>query len=574
MVSLLRTLQDSEPALLPVLASVWGVKIDPKDRERAAKLLAEAMLTPAHAERIWDTLNDGQRGALQLLISNKGKMPETMFTRLFGEIRRMGAGQIERERPLEQPAGTAEALFYRGLIGIAYETTNAGPRGILHIPEDLLAVLPIHKTAYDNLEEVDDDFPEEEMDEDTTVGIILIDKPDNAHPADTSVVDDMTTLLAYIQLNSPAVESDSVADVDALMAHLLTRDAGRLVFLIGLAASAGFIESQSARLYIKRPEVRRWLEHPRHEQVRTLAEAWRGSTVWHDLWHVPGLYVEREAGTMPQYNPAAARQEAIDLLESAAPREGWWSQDSFIDLMKSHDRDFQRPNGDYQSWYIRNDAGEYLTGEESWDAVEGALLHYYLNGPLHWLGLFDVADGASRLSAYGRAFIARKGWPTPPDTPDKIVIKDDGTLLVPRKAPRIDRFQVARFAVWISAGDPYTYRLQGDSIAAAAEQGISVSHIAAFLNKANNDAPLPAAIQRLLENWRGGATAAVTFERLLVLRTTASETLDFIFDTPALRRYLGARLGPMAVVIRADQWGALQTALGEHSIQVELIGLP
>ena len=39
------------------------------------------------------------------------------------------------------------------------------------------------------------------------------------------------------------------------------------------------------------------------------------------------------------------------------------------------------------SWYIRNDAGEYLSGFESWDAVEGSLIEFYIAGPMHWLGL-------------------------------------------------------------------------------------------------------------------------------------------------------------------------------------------
>jgi hypothetical protein len=240
--------------------------------------------------------------------------------------------------------------------------------------------------------------------------------------------------------------------------------------------------------------------------------------------------------------------------------------------MKLHDRDFQRPNGDYSSWYIRSADGDYLTGEESWDAVDGALLHYYLNGPLHWLGLLDLADNAARLTAYGRALIHAKPWPSPPETTDKLTLQDDGSILVPRRASRIDRFQVARFAAWVSAGDPYVYRLEGASIAQAAEQGISASHIAGFLSKAAGDVSLPPAVARLLENWRVGASAQVTFERLVVLRTTSVETLDFIYETPDLRRYLGARLGPMAVVIRADQGRALQTALGEHGIEVELIG--
>jgi hypothetical protein len=83
--------------------------------------------------------------------------------------------------------------------------------------------------------------------------------------------------------------------------------------------------------------------------------------------------------------------------------------------------------------------------------------------------------------------------------------------------------------------------------------------------------PIPGPVARLLENWKAGPSAAVSLERLLVLRTTAPETLDRIYDTPALRRYLGARLGPMAVVVRADQWEALRSALGEQGIQVEVL---
>jgi hypothetical protein len=570
MVSLLRTLQDAEPALLPILAAQWGVRIDPKDRETAVKRLAQAMLDPMRAEQMWEKLDDAQRGAIQVLISGQGKMAETMFSRLFGEIRRMGAGQIDRERPHEQPGGTAEALYYRGLISIAFEPADTGARSIVYVPEDLLAALPLHRTSYDNLVAAEDILPD---DEDDAVTLTARPQPDQIRPADTSIVDDLTTLLAYVQLFAPAMEDDSVADAANLLLHLLSRDEVRLVFLIGLAASKALIETQSGRLYVQRTEARRWLAASRSDQVRELAAAWRGSSVYHDLWHVPGLVVDRVAGSMPQYNPAAPRESVVDLLANAAPGSEWWSQGDFIKAMKLHERDFQRPNGDYESWYIHDLKGDYLSGEQSWDAVDGALLHYYLNGPLHWLGLLDVADDAARLTAYGRAFVAGHGWPAPADVPEKITVKGDGLFLVPRKAARIDRFQIARFSTWVEAGDPYVYRLDGSSIDRAAEQGINVSHIASFISKLLGDAPLPDGIARLLENWRGGATAVVTLERLLVLRTTAAETLDFLYETPHLRRFFAARLGPLAAVVRADQWPALQTALGEHGITVELIGL-
>ena len=39
---------------------------------------------------------------------------------------------------------------------------------------------------------------------------------------------------------------------------------------------------------------------------------------------------------------------------------------------------------------------------------------------------------------------------------------------------------------------------------------------------------------------------------------------------PAFRRYLGARLGPTACVVREDQWEALRASLGENAIDVDI----
>jgi hypothetical protein len=190
---------------------------------------------------------------------------------------------------------------------------------------------------------------------------------------------------------------------------------------------------------------------------------------------------------------------------------------------------------------------------------------------MHWLGLVDRAEDAARLTAYGRAFLGLSPWPAPAEPEDKVTVKDDGTLLISRKVSRVDRFQAARFTTWVSAGDPYVYRLDAAGIQQAGEQGINTGHIASFISRALGDAALPLSISQLLDNWRSGASAAVSIEKLMVLRTTAPETLDKIAYTPALRRYLGARLGPMAVIVRAGQWEALRGALGEQGIQVELV---
>ncbi len=565
--TLLRTLQDADPALLPLLARVWEVAdedLQHMSHDEAAHALARAMLNAERAERAWDALDDDQRGALQALLSAGSHMTATTYTRLFGGIRHMGAEQIARDKPHLHPATSAEALFYRGLIAQAFEQAEAGARAVIYVPTDLAALLPRHKTGYARL---DDDEAASELPPELP-GVEPLEDVQNIVTADTSIVDDMVALLAYTLLRQPDLDGDTLAGPHraALLPHLLARDPARLAFLVSLAVSASLAEAEGGKLALRRAEARRWLEAHRADQVRQLAEAWRDSAAYRDLWHVPGLHPEP---TGWPYDPVVARTAVIGFLGEFVPEQDWWSMDEFIEAVKQADPDFQRPGGDYTSWYIRNDEGDYLQGFESWDAVEGALLLFYLGGPMHWLGLVDLAEDAARLTAYGRALADLIPWPNPPETEDSVQVQTDGTLLVSRRVPRIDRFQVARFTTWVQAADPFAYRLDAASLAQAARQGITTQHISAFISRALRDAPTPAPIARLLETWQAGPAASVTLEPLLVLRTTDPETLTTLLDTPELRRYLGAQLGPMAVVVRDGQADALRAALGQHGIAIE-----
>ena len=568
MKTLLASLKASDSAILPEIARFWGVAIDKLAASEIAPALEEAMLDPERAAHIWDKLTDEQRGTLQTLLGglNGGKMTAAMFTRMFGDFRKLGRGLIEKENPLMNPASHSEALFYRGLIYEEYETSNTGSRAIIYVPSDFSAILPTHKTAYDDLE---DDQPEESAP--TSIDEIDADLLEEIYPADTTIVDDMATLLAYLQIHRGTLEDGTLAEVDqsALIDHFMNTDDRRLDFLFKVGISAELIEVQDGMASPKRAETRRWLEATRSTQLRQLADGWWSSQEYRDLWHVDGLHPEP---TGWPYDPAAARQGVLQFLRDYAPLNGWWGLDEFILALKEINPDFQRPGGDYDSWYIRNNAGDYLRGFESWDAVEGALLEYYFDGPMHWLGLVDLAEDAIKLTAYGRAFITQTGWPAPPEPEDKIGIQPDGTLLISRKVSRFERFQAMRFTTWMQpaeSSEPFIYKLNAEGIRQAAEQNINTGHIAAFINRVLDGAQMPEAIARLLQVWEGGAASQATIERLMVLRTTSTETMDFINETPALRRYLGARLGPMAVIVR--DWEALRDALGAQGIEVEII---
>jgi hypothetical protein len=309
------------------------------------------------------------------------------------------------------------------------------------------------------------------------------------------------------------------------------------------------------------------LERTRPQQVRALAEGWRDSTLYNDLWHTPGLQPD---DTGWRNDPLLARQTVLTFLEMVPP-DDWWPVSEFVQFVKDNDPDFQRPAGDYDSWYIRDaSTGEYLRGFESWDRVDGALLWFILTGPMYWLGLTDLGDEGAlcRLTAYGRALVGAADWPDPPEEPEPITIQPDGTIFVARTVSRYDRFQLARITEWGPAGDPYVYHLSATGLQRAAAQGIPPNVTRAFLRRASG-AELPPSIIQLIDQWERGAGAAAQILRAAVLRVPAEETMRFVTETPELRRYLGASLGPTAAIVRPGQEQNLAAALQSHGILVE-----
>src|SRR5512145_164374 len=185
MKNIYRTLQDTDAGMLPLLAKFWKVNVLGLDTAAAADAIANGMLNRERAEQVWTALTDEQRGALQMLIGSSGRMPLAKFARIFGEIRQMGAAQIERASPLENPGSVAESLYYRGLISQAFEQADTGPRVVVYILPDLLDVLPVRSTSYSNLQA--EPVPVEAPTVETLSGVT------NIQTADTSVVDNLTT---------------------------------------------------------------------------------------------------------------------------------------------------------------------------------------------------------------------------------------------------------------------------------------------------------------------------------------------------------------------------------------------
>lgn len=567
MYTLAQTFANYDFELIKVIAAKWDVDLGRgKDARAAGEKLAAGMLDQAKAEQAWAALDDQQRGAVQSLLQSGGKYIAALFTRMFGEIRQVGPGKLEREKIHLNPASVAEALYYRGLISTGFEPGKQGTQPITYVPTDLMPLLPAKQTGY----KVE---PEAVRSEPVVTNVP---QPDNIKPAETQIVDDLTTLLAYLRIVDTEIGDDGIlpdADRAQLKPYLLGSIApARSALMIALARDLNLVAG--APLKPNGLEAKKWLELHRPAQLQRLVETWQRTTRYNELHFVPGLKLEPGQS---QNDPLLARQTILTYLESV-PSNGWWNVDELISAVKEDEPDFQRPNGDYDSWYIREtSSGKYLKGIDTWDQVDGAHLRFIITGVMNGLGLIDTASNgtAARLTVYGRAALEIGEYPKPAadDTTAKISIQPNGEISVPRHFSRFERFQLARFTQWLDAtgpSEPFLYRVCVEGLAIAEVQQINAEKITSFLKRAS-DGLVPPEVTLLIDSWgKGGAGSAATISRPVLLQLSSPDALNDIMKAPDVRRYLGARIGENTVVVQPDKWEALVTALGTVGIVVNV----
>ena len=101
---------------LKIVAEQWRLPFSAPDAQIGLDQLVEQLLVSDLIMEIREVLTDKEKEALVWLDTLDGKEPWIQFTRRFGEIREMGAGRVDRERPDKDPVSTVEGLWYRALI--------------------------------------------------------------------------------------------------------------------------------------------------------------------------------------------------------------------------------------------------------------------------------------------------------------------------------------------------------------------------------------------------------------------------------------------------------------------------
>lgn len=549
MPDLIYSLQGRDLSHLRMVAELWGVDLRAPDARGGRRELVKNLLDPILVEENIDLLPDEARSALDELLRHDGRMPWSLFTRRFGEVREMGSARRDREKPHLHPKSAIEALWYRALVARAFFDTSSGPQEFAYIPDDFLELLPAsHGQVHASIGR-----PASQI--------------ERTHPiqANDRILDQACTLLAGLRLGL------SLQEIWEAENRWGTASPERLRALLECA------DLLDADGLPQIEPVREFLEAPRADALLKLVHSWLSSTSFNELFLAPGLLFEGEW----QNDPLRTRQRMMAFL-SSVPDDTWWSLPAFIADIRQRYPDFQRPAGDYDSWYIRDDqSGEFLRGFAHWDEVDGALIRFYIAGPLHWLGFVDLAMpgadldvdigsvSAFRITSWTKNFLSGLKPEGLPSEEEFFQAGSNARLHIPRLVSRSVRYQLARFSQWEAPdGETYIYQLTPVSLERARQQGLLVKHLLALLQRYTSS--VPPNLVRALELWEKSGSQA-KLERVTVLRLSNPEIMEKLRKSRAAR-FLGDPLGPTAIIVNPGAWKKVLAALAEMGYLGEVRG--
>jgi hypothetical protein len=536
---------------LRIITELWGLELESADVDSAREELTASLLDPDLLAELMGSLSPQADSAISDLVNSGGRIAWPAFTRKYGDIREMGAGKRDRERPHLEPSFTAEMLFYRGLLARAFFETDKGSQEFAYIPDDLLLLIENVVARQSAPKGYASPLP-------PTINNAL-GRPASPGergieiPANDFILDDATTLLAALRMGK-SLESAGLPA--SFQEHTLPGT--RVHRLCKLLESADLIRENT----IQTDAVKSFLEASRANALKMLHDAWLESTAFNELRLVPGIVCEGEWTNQP----LETREFLLNLLD-AVPEGKWWSLNALVRDIKQKYADFQRPAGDYDSWFIKRESdGQYLRGFSYWDHVDGALIKFFITGILHWLGQVDLsmAEGASEPTAFRIHSDLR---PSTPDETGKISVSSNGRIIVERTAPRGIRYQVARFCEWDGVkGDDYKYHITAQSLKRAKEQGLKAEQLLSLLVKLTNSKVPPPLVQAL-KRWEINATEA-RVETQAVLRVTRPEVLEEMRKSRA-GKYLGEILSPTAVIVKSGAVQKVMDAMMELGLLAE-----
>lgn len=557
--TLLVSLSDHPMALLRGIAELLGVELSSNVRTEAAEQLAACLSDVEIVRAALAACSPPGRAAWVALLAAEKRMTVARFSRLYGEIRPVGPGRLEREAIWRQPENAAEELWYRGLIFRSFADFGDGPLEYVYIPEDL--AIPHEFVQASSVEPASTLSP--------------IPAPAASVAMQNRLTVDACTMLAAIRTEPLPLNPDghpSQVQFEQLCSRLLIPDPLRGEFLLTLIRERGWAAVDRSRLVIDHQATGAWLRGNHWQQMTALFTAWRDSTGWNDLRRLPGLQAEGNW----RNDPLLPRRAVLAVLRTLSA-DTWYSITDLVAHLKKTDPDFQRPDGNYTGWYLKDTAtGRYLTGFESWEEVEGRLIRFLVVGPLHWLGAvaLDAPAGeaqAFRMTRSGAAWLANT-TPARLPRPERLRVGEDFVVTAPLLCPLLDRYRLLRFTEPLpettAMAQATRHRITRGSLTRARASGLKGEAIAEFLRRAATG-PVPPGVIAALKRF-DRQKGAVRISRGAVLRTADAGTLAALRTDPAIAPLLGELISAQSVLVREANLPRLLSIIRESGYEVTL----
>jgi hypothetical protein len=543
MPSLSKYLSSIDHDLLNRIAYHWEIEVESGNLKKIESDLASAMTNRQKVAELVDILPPDAKPAWNALLSKSNRIPWSEFSHQYGSIRELGPAARDRENPDQHPVNVTEYLYYRGLIARSFMDASPEPREFAFIPDEIASLVhtPTSPLAISGVRPV----PSSEI---------------KRHQAgNTRLLDHMTDWLAQLrmdqQLNSDYFEKAQVSQP----------------FVAAMAANFKLV---SAGQELSPEKIGYFLQADRLSTLRELFLLWKSSETANDLLMIPNLVFEGTWRNDPVYSRQVILQQVINF-----DLQTWFSLSSFISRIKTESPDFLRPAGDFDSWSIRKKGTkEYLSGRDHWDYVEGAYVQYLFAGPLHWLGMIDLAYDSTepkpvafRISPIA-SYLLKLDFPAPvmaPETAAKLLT--DLTIVMPVNSSRLLRYQVGRFTKIISNSVNETrFQISADSLTTAEKHGLKVDQLLQLLEK-QVKLPLPASYKKLAERW-DQRRIEVKMEKATLLRVEDPEVIKILMDNPRTSRLIRETLTDKIIVLEPTGMELVKKVLLEAGIlsQIEL----
>lgn len=485
------------PIMLEAIAEGWRIALTDEQLPEIVDRLVAEMSDREALEAVVGRLSAAEQEALAFVVA-KGQVRGHILGRKYGRIRHLGPGRLEWEQAWRNPDTPTEQLWFLGLIYRSFGVDEGYHGEVFTVPPEISNALPPMSAPLSAFRVEPTPIP----------AFVRDDRDGLAH--------DAFVILSHLRNHAVRAKRGALAkhELARVLPRLAIQDAERLRFLHHLCERGHLICTEEG-LWQLTQRAAEWLRNGDIARCRSLYRAWLEDTDWNELCMMPSVRCE---STGWRNEPVLARKGVVGHL-GRCTAEVWFSVDSLVQSIHDVDPDFMRPDGDYDSWYIRDvGTGQYLMGYSNWDKVEGAFIRYLLQCPLLWLGVVAIGRRQEKGDAYGFMLTVRGAailglWEAASGEEcssrglfsDRFVMSPDFQVTVPLLASWYDRFLLERFSRWVGEqGGVAHYQIDAASLRLALEKGVTVRQIQTFLRRVTGG-QVPEQVLRALQAWGRGA---------------------------------------------------------------------